>query len=225
MSDSSVVTFSRFRRSFAFVCCSLFYLLLRQVAATLLCFTLLGLEILSMQTSLVASALLLAIHVSSAPAPVTPRSQYPFSQIVAFGDNLSDNGNGSVAHGVAAPGDPTNSIYGFNTWTNGPVMVSYLSGLLGVPLLDYAYGHADGGSKFGATIDNSYTQSTANAPSSKDQIANYSSSAHVASAADSLHFLWIGANDINLYHISTSLGADNSAFATSMSTMLAEQVK
>ena len=145
--------------------------------------------------------------------------------MVAFGDNLSDNGNGSVAHGVADANDPTNSIYGFNTWTDGPIMASYLSDLLGVPLLDYAFGHADGGSKFGATIDNSYTQSTANAPSSKDQIANYTSSSNVVSAGDSLHFLWIGANDINLYHIGTSPDADNSDFAKSMSTMLAEQVQ
>lgn len=67
-----------------------------------------------------------------------------------------------------------------------------------MPLLDYAYGHADGGSRFGATVDNSYTQSTANAPSSKDQISNYTSSAHVADAKSALHFLWIGNNDINL---------------------------
>ena len=162
---------------------------------------------------------------SAAPTKLRQRAQFPFSQIVAFGDNLSDNGNGSVAHGVADASNPSNSIYGFNTWTDGPVMVSYLSSLLGVPLLDYAYGHANGGSLFGATIDNSYTQSTAKAPSSKDQIANYTSSSSVASSGSSLHFLWIGANDINLYHISTASNADNSAFATSMSSMLADQVQ
>ena len=165
------------------------------------------------------------IPVLAAPSRLVNRAQYPFSQIVVFGDNLSDNGNGSVANGVADANNPTNSIYGFNTWTDGPIMASYLSSLLGVPLLDYAFGHADGGSKFGATIDNSYTQSTANAPSSKDQIANYTSSSNVASARNSLHFLWIGANDINLYHIGTSSDADNSDFAKSMSTMLAEQVQ
>ena len=167
----------------------------------------------------------LAVVAVAAPARFEARGQYPFTQMVAFGDNLSDNGNGSVAHGVAAAGDPTNSIYGFNTWTDGPIMASYLAGLLGVPLLDYAYGHADGGSKFGATIDNAYTQSTANAPSSKDQIANYTSSLDAATAGDSLHFLWIGANDINLYHIGTAVGSDNSAFATDMSKMLAAQVQ
>lgn len=70
-----------------------------------------------------------------------------------------------------------------------------------MPLTDYAFGHANGGSLFGATVDNAYTQSTAKAPSSKDQIANYTSSALVKQASTALHFLWIGANDINLYHI------------------------
>ena len=51
-----------------------------------------------------------------------------YNQMVAFGDNLSDNGNGSCAHGVA--GDPE-TVYGFATWTDGPVAVSYLSDMLG----------------------------------------------------------------------------------------------
>lgn len=144
--------------------------------------------------------------------------------MVAFGDNLSDNGNGSCAHGVAQQGDPSNTIYGFGTWTNGPIAVSYLVDELGVPMnSDYAYGHADGGSKFGATIDNAYTQSTANAPSAIDQIANYTS--HGApNIKESLQFLWIGANDINLYHINVD-STDNSAFASAMASKMAALVK
>ncbi len=133
---------------------------------------------------------------------------------------------GSYAHGVAQAGDPTNTIYGFRTWTDGPVAVSYLVDLLGVPLAtDYAFGHANGGSLFGATIDNAYTPSTANAPSSKEQIANYTATGELSMVGETLHFLWIGANDINLYHIGTSDGNNNTGFAHEMSTMLAAQVQ
>lgn len=64
---------------------------------------------------------------------LSKRSAYPFTKLVAFGDELSDNGNGSYAHGIT--GDPAN-VYGFGTWTDGPVAVSYLADLLGVPLTD-----------------------------------------------------------------------------------------
>ena len=81
---------------------------------------------------------------SALAAPTT--SQVPFSQIVAFGDNLSDNGNGSYAHGLTDPSGANPKVYGFGTWTNGPVAVSYLSNNLKAPLVaDYAFGHADGG--------------------------------------------------------------------------------
>lgn len=86
-------------------------------------------------------------------------------------------------------------------------------------------GHAAGGSKFGATIDNNYTQSTANVSSAFQQIANYSSKATLqAKASKTLHFLWIGANDINLYHISTS-STNNSKFASQFSSSLASAVQ
>ena len=131
---------------------------------------------------------------------------------------------GSYAHCLATPGDCSNKIYGFGTWTDGPIAVSYLVDQLGVPLTtDYAFGHADGGSEFGATIDNAYTQSTANAPSAKDQIASYTST-KPAKIADTLHFLWIGANDINLYHINVD-STDNSQFATDISTRMAARVQ
>ena len=142
---------------------------------------------------------------SSSPTPAsspTPSSgssggKTPYTRMVAFGDNLSDNGNGSSAHGLA--GNPE-TIYGFGTWTNGPVAVSYLSDSLGLPLTDYAYGHSDGGSKFGATIDNSFTKSDAGVPSAKDQISNYTSQGDTKSKmAQTMHFLWIGNNDVLVY--------------------------
>lgn len=44
-----------------------------------------------------------------------PRSSYPFNELVAFGDELSDNGNGSYAHGITGDGDGKFQ-YGFPTW-------------------------------------------------------------------------------------------------------------
>lgn len=97
-----------------------------------------------------AGLLALASHVSALVIFTEPvnekRTSYPFSELVAFGDELSDNGNGSYAHGIT--GDSSNN-YGFGTWTDGPVAVSYLADLLNVPLTDYAFGGCCGGASFG----------------------------------------------------------------------------
>jgi phospholipase/lecithinase/hemolysin len=152
-----------------------------------------------------AKALCAAILVSSSVARVVRiptntvqrqhRAAYPFNHIVAFGDELSDNGNGSYAHGIT--GDPAN-VYGFGTWTNGPVAVSYLSTLISSPLVDYAFGGCCGGGDFGATFDNSYTKSKAGAASLVEQLANYSSTSS-QNAASSLGFIWVGQNDLSMH--------------------------
>jgi phospholipase/lecithinase/hemolysin len=139
-------------------------------------------------------------------------------------------GNGSWAHGVAAPGKvPQPTIYGYRTWTDGPVAVSYLVDMLGVPLTsDYAYGHASGGSKFGATINNTYTNSTAGAPDAFTQLANYTSSGVSSSdISNTMHFLWIGSNDISLKHIYVWGGFEyvNQNFAANMARQTAELVQ
>ncbi|HEX3640797.1 MAG TPA: hypothetical protein VHV10_05865 [Ktedonobacteraceae bacterium] len=50
----------------------------------------------------------------AAPSPCSDapveQASYPFTKIVAFGDELSDNGNGSFAHGIT--GNPA-TVYGF----------------------------------------------------------------------------------------------------------------
>ncbi|KAK3178255.1 hypothetical protein OEA41_000388 [Lepraria neglecta] len=97
---------------------------------------------------------------SSTPASTPHGNKYPFAALVALGDNLSDNGNGSVGHHVAQQGQPDNNIYGFGTWINGPVAVSYLTDMLQIPMnQEFAFEHAWGGSDFGATIDDTIAQS------------------------------------------------------------------
>jgi cholinesterase len=130
------------------------------------------------------------------PEPLQARCKYPFRHLVAFGDEFSDNGNGSFAHGITEfTGDPKN-VYGFGTWTNGPVAVSYLADMLEVPLQDFAFGGCCGGEKFGATLDAAFTKSDAGAPSLVQQISNYTDT----SASDiktSMQFIWAGQNDLS----------------------------
>lgn len=145
--------------------------------------------------ALSATLLLPSILALPTTPQAKPRSSYPFNKLVAFGDELSDNGNGSYAHGIT--GDPK-TVYGFGTWTNGPVAVSYLSDLLSTPLTDYAFGSSGGGEEIGATFDNAYTKSGAGAQSLVDQIANYSGTGY-AGIKKSLQFIWVGQNDLSLH--------------------------
>ena len=185
----------------------------------------------------------------SSTVPPSHNGAYPFTALVAFGDNLSDNGNGSYAHNVAA-NSPTdvvdgNKIYGARTWTNGPVAVSYLTDLLGVPMnQNFAFGHAWGGSHFGATIDDTVQQSNFSAsledgpwfnsgrfsepcwgaPSAKIQINDYIKG---GVNKEALHFLWIGANDMDAAYKGT-LGINNPTvnddFAGNISTKIPDLV-
>ena len=159
---------------------------------------------------------------STSSTPASNVASSSISQLVAFGDELSDNGNGSYAHGIT--GNPAN-VYGYGTWTNGPVAVSYLADLLSIPLVDYAFGGCCGGGKFGATIDSAYTASDAGAPSVKDQIANYTGSGAKA-AAKSLGFIWAGENDLSKHTDAYWLGdPKNTDFANNFASITASNVQ
>ena len=150
--------------------------------------------------------------------PTTRSPSYPFTRLIAFGDELSDNGNGSYAHGIT--GSPAD-VYSFGTWTNGPVAVQYLAGALGVPLDDYAFGGCCGGGSFGATINNTYTPAAAQwagkpVPSVHDQIRwNYTHPRPPKAIKQSLQFVWTGMNDLSLHTNAFWEGdAQNADFAT-----------
>jgi cholinesterase len=165
--------------------------------------------------SLVSTSLLFVNQLATASpivytSAVTPRATYPFNQLVAFGDELSGN------------------VYGFGTWTNGPVAVSYLADLLGVPLRDFAFGGCCGGGSFGATLDESYTPSPAGAPSLVTQIANYTSHPH-PNVHNALEFIWVGENDLSKHtnafwqgdpHNTQFAGIVSSKIAASVATLL-----
>jgi hypothetical protein len=107
-----------------------------------------------MFASLALNIAFLAIGASTLAVPESETSTlqrrasvYPFNQIITFGDELTDNGNGSYAHGIT--GNPAN-VYGFGTWTNGPVAASYLNDLLGFGrkgTRSFAFGGCCGGGR------------------------------------------------------------------------------
>jgi phospholipase/lecithinase/hemolysin len=101
----------------------------------------------------------------------------PFTQIVVFGDSLSDEGNLFAL-------DPSNvpaSKYYQGRFSNGQVWVEYLAeaDLLDAELVNNAYGAAttDGSSPPGLGL----------------QVATYTATA--AAQTDALYVIWIGAND------------------------------
>ena len=166
---------------------------------------------------------LAAARVVGRSTSLASRNSYPFNSLVAYGDELSDNGNGSYAHGIT--GDPA-TVYGFGTWTNGPVAVSYLADLLGVPLTDYAFGGCCGGESFGATFDNTYTKSPAGATDMLGQMSNYTDTHGAPGITDSLQFLWFGENDLSEHTDAFWLGDQkNSQFATDTSTKISAAVQ
>lgn len=116
---------------------------------------------------------------------------YAYSDILAFGDSLSDNGQ---YYTVSVYGQTGNinpaDVYGFRRFSNGPVWVEYLANDLGislVSLLDMAYGGAT------TSFDNpaaglAYT-------GLQWQVGVYGATYHTISA-NTLVTVWAGGNDM-----------------------------
>jgi 3-phytase len=123
----------------------------------------------------------------------------PISQIVVFGDSLSDCGNVFAATGGATPAAP----YYEGRFSNGPVWVERLAARLGVPTLspsqsgglDFAYGGAETGDGF----------SSKGTPNLLLQHTLYGLS-HTPARGD-LFVIWGGSNDL-FTHVGTSPSPD-----------------
>jgi phospholipase/lecithinase/hemolysin len=113
----------------------------------------------------------------------------PFSEIVAFGDSLTDTGNVFIATGGAIPASPP---YFNGHFSNGPVWVEYLADNLGLPLpapslgggTNYAFSTAETG--FGFTPDG--------VPNVGTQIDAFLGGGNTLQE-DDLVVVWAGAND------------------------------
>lgn len=150
-----------------------------------------------------SSAVNAFLFVSSAVAAALPsvetpivgkRSSYAWKWVVAYGDELSDNGSGSYLADIT--GSPRD-VYGFKTWTNGPVAVTYLAQMLGTPMgWDYAIGGDNGGSGIGATISSTYTPMPPHIFSVQDQVQWYISNGS-SDISKTMQFIWVGQNDLS----------------------------
>jgi phospholipase/lecithinase/hemolysin len=116
----------------------------------------------------------------------------PVTQIVAFGDSLTDTGNVFAATGGLAPASPP---YFAGRFSNGPVWVEQLAARLGVPdpgpaLLggtNYAFAGAETGGGFSTPVPG------LNVPNIGTQIAAYL--AGNSPRPGQLFVVWGGAND------------------------------
>jgi len=120
---------------------------------------------------------------------------YAYTNILAFGDSLSDNGIYQGYPGGMPGNSNPNDVYGFYRFSNGPVWVEYLAQNLGVPLFDMAYGGAT------TSMDNPYAYTkTGNAAYQTTtglqwQVATYSGTFNTISD-NTLITVWAGANDM-----------------------------
>lgn len=118
-----------------------------------------------------------------------------YSNILAFGDSLSDNGYYQGYPGGTSGNTNPADIYGFQRYSNGPVWVEYMASSLGLPLLDMAYGGAttsdDNPAAYAATGDTKYLTQTG----LMWQLAVYESTYHTI-ATNTLVTVWAGGNDM-----------------------------
>ncbi len=152
-----------------------------------------------------APVLLALVLLGIAGAPVSAGPSY--SQVIAFGDSLSDSGNDFIAFG--SPGPP----YYNGRFSNGPTWVEYLAGKLGVadPLpslgggTNYAYG--------GATATSAYQ----GVPYLAQQVQSYLQNSPKADP-HALYTVWMGANDFFGGQTDASLPAN--AVISSLQTLI-----
>lgn len=118
-----------------------------------------------------------------ASAAVALPARAAISQLVVFGDSLSDNGN----H-FAANGSPPAPFYVNGRYSNGAVAVEVMASLLGLRLDDRAWG--------GATTGTDFVDGLVTVPSVATQVSRYLSGAGGRVDAGGLYVLWAGPNDL-----------------------------
>ncbi len=121
-------------------------------------------------------------------------SHAAFSQMVSFGDSLSDVGNVFLATGGTNPVAP----YVGGQFSNGDTWNEYLATSLGIaaptPSLTGGTGNAFGGAR--TTVDGS-------SPSVQTQVNGYLAGTGGAADPNAIYTLWAGGNDVN-YAVATS---------------------
>jgi phospholipase/lecithinase/hemolysin len=112
-----------------------------------------------------------------------------FSEVVVYGDSLSDNGNL-----YSLTGQPPSPYYN-GRFSNGPVGVEQLATMLGIPLVDFAFGGATSG--VGNYFDGG-TQTALGAfglPGVAGELAGSQPFLASTNLSSALFVVWGGAND------------------------------
>lgn len=125
----------------------------------------------------------------TAVALAAATSAQAYTQIVAFGDSLSDNGNLfdlMAQYNVATPASP----YFEGRFSNGQVAVEVMAQQLGLSLDDRAYGGATTGT------GNKTATPILDATGMTSQVNKYLSEKSNAVDAEALYFVWGGGNDV-----------------------------
>jgi len=122
------------------------------------------------------------------------------SNIIVFGDSLSDNGNVFAASNNTYPSPP----YYNGRWSNGPTWVEYVANAANASLYNYAFG--------GSEACNTFKHNGTVRPNLADQIDLFRNNANSSSlnTANDLYVVWIGANDY--FNAATSPGQLFSGF-------------
>jgi len=135
-------------------------------------------------------------------------SAIAYSNIIAFGDSLTDNGVYGSSNGITNNANLLD-LFGIQYFTNGPTWVEYLadSSHLNVPLFDMAYG--------GATTDYDNPVAAQTSPALamtglQSQVDTYIGFSPVP--GDALVTIWAGANDFFNSRLS-DVAADNVTLA------------
>lgn len=125
----------------------------------------------------------------------SPVHARPITEIVVFGDSLSDTGN-LFAHLISEglPGFPPSPPYYYGRFSNGPVWVETLADGLGLtapmPSLLVGTNYAWGGAETGHGLSSQGT------PNIGDQIALFFTAGNIPSYKH-LYVIWAGSNDFN----------------------------
>jgi phospholipase/lecithinase/hemolysin len=139
--------------------------------------------------------------------PLANASSY--SALVVYGDSLSDNGN--LFNAIGYPPPP----YFQGRFSNGPVAAEQLASMLGVPLIDFAFGGATSG--IGSFVDNGTQTSPgfAGLPGMQIELAGSAPILTPPLTTTALFMVWGGANDFLVGgSVSTAVANIDSIIAT-----------
>lgn len=123
-------------------------------------------------------------------ASVSATSAQAFTQVIAFGDSLSDNGNLFARFGGAVPATP----YVNGRFSSGPVAVEVLASKLNLPLVDYAIGGALTGADNQFAAQNPLVANTGMLSQVQQHVDGMAAAGKTLDA-EALYFLWGGGND------------------------------